>query len=89
MQRQNQWNMDLYFILAKASMKLENLFPGKKALATVADNFLNSDEFTKMVQREIKPQILTEVNTIFERVMNSALSQFPVNDYLEEIGYSE
>ena len=70
-------------------MKLENLFPGKKALAAVADNFLNSEDFTKMVQREVKPQILTEVNTLFEEVMNSALSEFPVNDYLEKIGYSE
>lgn len=70
-------------------MKLENLFPGKKALAAVADNFLNSEDFTKLVQKEVKPQILTEVNALFEEVMNSALSEFPVNDYLEKIGYSE
>jgi len=69
-------------------MKLENLFPGKKALAKVAEDFLNSEEFTKMVQREVKPQILNEVNELFEEVMNSALGQFPVNDYLEDLGHS-
>ena len=68
-------------------MKLENLFPGKKALAAVAENFLNSQDFTDLVKREIKPQILTEVNALFTTVMNTALSQFPVNDYLKEIGH--
>ena len=69
-------------------MKLENLFPGKKALAKVAEDFLNSQDFTKMVQKEIKPQILADVNELFERVMNTALGQFPVNDYLEDLGHS-
>ena len=69
-------------------MKLENLFPGKKALAKVAGDFLNSEEFNKMVQKEVKPQILTEVNELFEEVMNSALAQFPVNDYLADLGHS-
>jgi hypothetical protein len=69
-------------------MKLENLFEGQKALAKVAGDFLNSEEFNKMVQKEVKPQILTEVNELFERVVNSALGEFPVNDYLEETGHS-
>jgi hypothetical protein len=69
-------------------MKLENLFPGQKALAKVAADFLNSQEFTKMVQAEVKPQILNEVNELFEEVMNSALGQLPVNDYLEDLGHS-
>ena len=70
-------------------MKLENLFPGKKALAAAADNFLNSMEFTKMVQNEVKPQVIGEVNTLFEEVMNTALSQFDVSNYLEQLGFSE
>ena len=82
----------LYTLLsfaAKASMKLENLFPGKKALAAAADTFLNSMEFTKMVQNEVKPQVIGEVNTLFEEVMNTALSQFDVSNYLEQLGFSE
>ena len=70
-------------------MKLENLFPGKKALAAAADTFLNSMEFTKMVQNEVKPQVIGEVNTLFEEVMNTALSQFDVSNYLEQLGFSE
>jgi len=77
------------FNIAKSSMRLENLFPGKKALAKVADDFLNSEDFNKMVQREVKPQILLEVNSMFEEVMNSALAQFPVNEYLQETGHSD
>lgn len=76
------------FNIAKSTMKLENLFPGQKALAKVAADFLNSQEFTKMVQAEVKPQILNEVNELFEEVMNSALGQLPVNDYLEDLGHS-
>ena len=34
-------------------MKLENLFDGQKALAKVAGDFLNSEEFNKMVQKEV------------------------------------
>ena len=82
----------LYTLLsfaAKASMKLENFFPGKKAWAAAADTFLNSTEFTKMVQNEVKPQVIGEVNTLVEEVMNTALSQFDVSDYLEQLGFSE
>jgi len=81
-------NSKFDFNIAKSSMKLENLFDGQKALAKVAGDFLNSEEFNKMVQKEVKPQILTEVNELFERVVNSALGEFPVSDYLEETGHS-
>ena len=76
-----------FLIIAKSTMKLENLFPGQKALAKVAADFLNSEEFTKLVQTEMKPEILTEVNQLFEEVMNSALGQFPVNEYFDELGH--
>ena len=68
-------------------MKLENLFPGQKTLAKVADDFLNSEQFVEMVERAVKPEMLEEVNELFEEVMNSALAQFPVNDYLKETGH--
>jgi len=75
------------FNIAKSTMKLENLFPEAKTLAKVADDFLNSDQFVEMVEREVKPELLKEVNQLFEEVMNSALGQFPVNDYLKETGH--
>jgi len=75
------------FNIAKSTMKLENLFPEAKTLAKVADDFLNSEQFVEMVEREVKPELLKEVNQLFEEVMNSALGQFPVNDYLKETGH--
>ena len=47
-------------------MKLENLFPEAKTLAKVADDFLNSEQFVEMVEREVKPELLKEVNQLFE-----------------------
>jgi len=82
-------NVSFGINIAKASIKLENLFPGQKALSATADKFLNSKEFSKMMQREIKPQIIEEVNKYFEKVMNIAFSQFPVNNYLDQLGYTD
>ena len=74
------------FILAKSSMKLGNLFKDQENLAKVVGEFLNSPDFLKLVMSEIKPALIIDINNLFEEVMNKALSQFAVGEYLDKLG---
>ena len=67
-------------------MKLENLFEDQENLAKVVAEFLNSPEFLKLVMSEVKPALIVDLNNLFEEVMNKALSQFAVDDYLDKLG---
>ena len=67
------------YFLAKSTMKLENLFPGQKTLAKVADDFLNSEQFVEMVERSVKPFKLVS-KMIFHR--NQHTFRFALDIYL-------